>query len=63
MIRCVSEVATKVRDLNQKLNDIRMEQRYQREREADYRDWSESTNSRAVWYSVVQIAVLILMCG
>ncbi|KAF9072316.1 hypothetical protein BDP27DRAFT_1320717, partial [Rhodocollybia butyracea] len=51
MIRCVSEVATKVRNLNQKLNDIRMEQR----------DWSESMNSRAVWYSVVQIAVLILM--
>ncbi|KAF9065336.1 emp24/gp25L/p24 family/GOLD-domain-containing protein [Rhodocollybia butyracea] len=59
----VSEVAAKVRDLNQKLEDIRREQQYQREREADYRDLSESTNSRAVWYSVVQIAVLILTCA
>lgn len=58
----VSEIAAKVRDLNQKLEDIRREQQYQREREADYRDLSEMTNSRAVWYSVVQIVVLIVTC-
>ncbi|TRM65158.1 emp24/gp25L/p24 family/GOLD-domain-containing protein [Schizophyllum amplum] len=34
----VSELASKVRDLNVKLEDIRREQQYQREREADYRD-------------------------
>ncbi|KAK0202891.1 membrane protein [Desarmillaria ectypa] len=59
----VSELAAKVRDLNQKLEDIRREQQYQREREADYRNLSEGTNSRAVWYSVVQIMVLILTCA
>ncbi|KAJ4473805.1 membrane protein [Lentinula aciculospora] len=58
----VSEIAAKVRDLNQKLEDIRREQQYQREREADYRDLSEMTNSRAVWYSIVQIVVLIVTC-
>ncbi|KAJ3710937.1 membrane protein [Lentinula raphanica] len=58
----VSEIASKVRDLNQKLEDIRREQQYQREREADYRDLSEATNSRAVWYSVVQIVVLVVTC-
>lgn len=58
----VSELASKLRDLNQKLEDIRREQQYQREREADFRDLSESTNSRAVWYSVVQIIVLIVTC-
>ncbi|KAG7443692.1 uncharacterized protein BT62DRAFT_902887 [Guyanagaster necrorhizus] len=59
----VSELAAKVRDLNQKLEDIRREQQYQREREADYRNLSEATNARAVWYSVAQIMVLILTCA
>ncbi|EEB88936.1 hypothetical protein MPER_13029 [Moniliophthora perniciosa FA553] len=59
----VSELAGKVRDLNQKLEDIRREQQYQREREADYRDLSEVTNARAVWYSLAQIVVLVLTCA
>lgn len=59
----VSELAAKVRDLNNKLEDIRREQQYQREREADYRDLSEATNSKAVWYSVVQIIVLVATCA
>lgn len=58
----VSELASKVRDLNQKLEDINREQQYQRQREADYRNLSESTNSRAVWYSLAQIIVLIATC-
>lgn len=59
----VSEIAGKVRDLNTKLEDIRREQQYQRERESDFRDLSETTNSRAVWYSVAQIMVLVLTCA
>ncbi|KAF8636415.1 hypothetical protein AX17_003597 [Amanita inopinata Kibby_2008] len=58
----VSELASRVRDLNQKLEEIRREQQYQREREADYRDLSEATNTRAVWYSVAQIVVLVATC-
>ncbi|KAM6496914.1 membrane protein [Amanita muscaria] len=58
----VSELAAKVRDLNQKLEEIRREQQYQREREADYRNLSEATNARAVWYSIAQIIVLIATC-
>ncbi|KDR65741.1 hypothetical protein GALMADRAFT_260151 [Galerina marginata CBS 339.88] len=59
----ISELATKVRDLNQKLEDIRREQQYQREREEDYRNLSEATNSRAVWYSIAQITVLVATCA
>ncbi|EPQ56371.1 hypothetical protein GLOTRDRAFT_115647 [Gloeophyllum trabeum ATCC 11539] len=59
----ISELAAKVRDLNNKLEDIRREQQYQREREADFRDLSEETNSKAVWYSLLQIAVLIGTCA
>ena len=58
----VTELSAKLRDLNQKLEDIRREQQYQREREAAYRDLSESTNSKAVWYTVAQIGVLIATC-
>ena len=58
----VSELAAKVRELNVKLEDIRREQQYQRERETDFRDLSETANSRAVWYSVAQIVVLIVTC-
>lgn len=59
----VSELASKVRDLNQKLEEIRREQQYQREREADYRNLSEATNGRAVWYSIAQILVLVTTCA
>jgi len=58
----ISDVSSKIRDLNQKLEDIRREQQYQREREADYRDLSETTNAKAVWYSIAQIVVLVGTC-
>ncbi|KAG1769535.1 emp24/gp25L/p24 family/GOLD-domain-containing protein [Suillus placidus] len=58
----IGELSSKLRDLNQKLEEIRREQQYQREREADFRDLSENTNSKAVWYSVLQIGVLIATC-
>ncbi|GBE86419.1 emp24/gp25L/p24 family/GOLD-domain-containing protein [Sparassis latifolia] len=59
----VSELSSKLRDLNNKLEDIRREQQYQREREANFRDLSESTNTRAVWYSIAQIIVLVATCA
>jgi p24 family protein alpha len=59
----VSGLAGKVRELNEKLEEIRREQQYQREREADYRDLSEATNAKAVWYSVAQIVVLVGTCA
>jgi len=58
----VGEVAGKIRELNERLGGIRREQQYQREREAQFRDMSERTNSRAVWYTVVQILVLVATC-
>ena len=58
----VTELSSKLRDLNQKIEDIRREQQYQREREANFRDLSETTNSRAVWYSIAQIAVIVATC-
>lgn len=59
----ISEIASKVRELNLKLEDVRREQQYQREREADFRNLSEATNSKAVWYSVLQIVALLATCA
>lgn len=59
----VSVLAGRLRDLNIKIEDIRREQQYQREREADFRNLSEATNGRAVWYSVAQIVVLLSTCA
>ena len=59
----VSDVAGKIRDLNGKLEEIRREQQYQREREADFRNLSEITNFRAVWYIIVEILVLVVTCA
>lgn len=59
----VSALAARLRELNYRLEDVRREQQYQREREAGFRDLSERTNARAVWYCVVQIGVLVGTCA
>lgn len=55
----VSTLASKIRELTNKVGDIQREQRYMREVEATFRNASESTNSKAVWWSIVQIGVLV----
>lgn len=58
----VTDLAQRVRDLNALLRDIRKEQQYQREREAQFRDLSEVTNSRAMWWSSLQLITLLGAC-
>lgn len=58
----VNDLAQRVRDLNAQLRDIRREQQYQREREAEFRNLSESTNSRALWWSSLQLVTLLGAC-
>lgn len=58
----INDLASKVRELNKKLEDIRKEQQYQREREHDFRTLSDKANSGAVWWSVLQISVLLGTC-
>lgn len=55
----VSTLASKLRELNQKVADIQREQRYMREVEITFRDASEATNARAVWWSILQIGILV----
>lgn len=54
----LSAIEVEVRKLTDKVNLIRSEQSYQRQREADFRDTTESTNSRVLWFSLLQTIVL-----
>ncbi|CAO3635951.1 unnamed protein product [Cunninghamella blakesleeana] len=56
------DLARKIHELNERVQDILREQQFQKEREAEFRDLSESTNSRIVWWTVLQIIVLGVVC-
>ncbi|EGD91366.1 hypothetical protein H112_01169 [Trichophyton rubrum D6] len=58
----LDDLVERVRNLNGRLQDIRREQVFQREREAQFRDQSEATNSRVVRWALIQTAVLGVTC-
>ncbi|KAG0745334.1 hypothetical protein G6F57_009277 [Rhizopus arrhizus] len=58
----VSELVQRVHELNERVEDIQIEQNAQREREKEFRDQSELINSRAVWWTIAQIVVLGVVC-
>lgn len=58
----ITDLVQKVNDLNGRLMDIKREQLYQREREAEFRDQSELTNARVVRWTLLQMAVLGITC-
>ncbi|CAN8105910.1 unnamed protein product [Discula destructiva] len=57
------DIQSRVKDLNSRLQDIRREQVFQREREAEFRDQSEATNSRVVRWMLIQVVVLGGTCA
>jgi len=59
----IQDIVKRVKDLNGRLQDIRREQVFQREREAEFRDQSESTNARVVRWTLVQLVVLGITCA
>ncbi|KFA66340.1 hypothetical protein S40285_01327 [Stachybotrys chlorohalonatus IBT 40285] len=58
----LNDLATRVKDLNARLGDVRREQVFQREREAQFRDQSEATNGRVIMWILVQMGVLAVTC-
>ena len=56
------DLLSRARALNAKMRDLRKEQQYQREREMEFRNTSESVNSLVVWCIVFQIIVVIICC-
>ncbi|KAK2769658.1 emp24p/erv25p- protein [Onygenales sp. PD_12] len=59
----MEDMAQRVKNLNGRLQDIRREQVFQREREAQFRDQSEATNSRVVRWTLIQLALLSAVCA
>ena len=52
----------KVDLLGAKMADVKREQMLMRDREEQFRDMSEAVNSRAMWWTVIQIIVLAVTC-
>lgn len=59
----IDTIAGRVKDLNARLGDIRREQVFQREREAEFRDQSEATNARVVRWIIIQLVILAGTCA
>lgn len=59
----LTELQLRVRQLLDMVDQISKEQNYQRYREERFRQTSESTNSRVLWWSLIQTSVLLLMGG
>jgi len=60
--RHVDMLTAQIHNLNKKLQEIHWEQEHLREREAAFRDSSESTNTRVVRWSIIQLIVLFGTC-
>nr|CAB3267023.1 transmembrane emp24 domain-containing protein 4-like [Phallusia mammillata] len=56
----LTELQLRVRQLLDQVEQIQKEQNYQRVRESRFRQTSESTNSRVLWWSLAQTCVLVL---
>jgi hypothetical protein len=57
----LSELQLRVRQLLDQVEQITKEQNYQRYREERFRQTSESTNSRVLWWSLAQTVILLSM--
>ncbi|XP_015786896.1 transmembrane emp24 domain-containing protein eca [Tetranychus urticae] len=57
----LSELQLRVRQLLDQVEQITKEQNYQRYREERFRQTSESTNSRVLWWSLGQTIILLVM--
>lgn len=57
----LTELQLRVRQLLDQVEQITKEQNYQRYREERFRQTSESTNQRVLWWSIIQTGILVLM--
>ncbi|QDS76486.1 hypothetical protein FKW77_005207 [Venturia effusa] len=59
----IEDLVSRIKDLSGRLQDVRREQVFQREREVEFRDLSETINSKIVRYTIVQLVVLGVTCA
>lgn len=60
--KALSDLALRLRELNVKISNIRREQQYQKDREAQFRDTSESANAHVRNWTILQLVVLGVTC-
>ncbi|KAL1924780.1 uncharacterized protein VTP21DRAFT_4434 [Calcarisporiella thermophila] len=58
----LNDFVARLQELRDRVEDIRREQAYQREREIVFRDLSERTNERVVWWSMLQVLAIAGVC-
>lgn len=56
----LSAIEVEIRKLLDKVRSVRAEQSYQKSREVEFRDTSESTNSRVMWWAILQVIILVV---
>ena len=56
----LSDVEIRVRKLSDRITAITNEMHYQRKREEEFRNTSESTNTRVMWWSIFQTSIMLL---
>lgn len=59
----VESLQNKINILSEKVKEIRREQQLVREREYKFRNASEAVNSHAVWWTIIQVIVLGVVCA
>ncbi|XP_028035567.1 transmembrane emp24 domain-containing protein eca [Bombyx mandarina] len=57
----LTELQLRIRQLLDQVHQITKEQAYQRQREERFRQTSESTNQRVLWWSLLQTGVLVII--
>lgn len=57
----IDKMLQRAKDIVARLNDVHREQALQREREAEFRNLSESVNAKATKWTIVQVVVLLAM--
>jgi len=56
----LSDLQLRVRQLLDQVEQISKEQNYQRTREERFRETSESTNQRVLWWAIAQTVILVI---
>jgi len=59
-IEHLDQMEIQIRSLTDRVQAIRREQNYQKQREEEFRDTSELVNERVAWWSIFQILIVII---
>lgn len=59
----LTNMEVEVLKLTDRMKDVTRELKYQNKREEEFRNTSESTNTRVMWWSVLQMVVMLVSAG